>query len=149
MFDLKGIRGCGTIFPYFLPTETQLLEIPLTIPMEFEFQFKNIDIDKSLKMVNSKSQTIIKLGGIINAVFHPEQELSANDVWEKYYREFINLIKKNIDNGDNTVTTYEELVKIWKQRRDGNELYISDPINPSMKTKKDSENPYKFDIKYF
>lgn len=77
-----GSHGCSTVRP-FLVEDTNLLEIPTTVPEDYALRAAGLGREAALAIQREAVRGIRSRGGGVNIVTHPEPELSlhADGLW--------------------------------------------------------------------
>lgn len=106
----SNISGCCTVFPFI---KNNLVEIPITIPMDCSLIFLGYSPKEILKIWIEKLKYIKKLGGAAILNTHPEPAFSANKQMLQIYYRFLDFIAKD---KDAWITNMSELAFWWKKR---------------------------------
>lgn len=83
-------EGCCTCLPFFV-AGTNVLEIPTTVPEDWEFELRGVPPRGGFTAQKLAIQRIRSLGGVANVLTHPEPTLSLRPAWLDIYRELIEL----------------------------------------------------------
>ena len=88
--DIEKGRGCLSVFPFW---KGELLELPITIPVDMTLLIYGYKPDEILKIWIDKFDYIYKLGGLVNILVHPESFISGNKDMLLVYEKFIQYVK--------------------------------------------------------
>lgn len=83
-------EGCCTCLPFFV-AGTDVLEIPTTVPEDWEFELRGVCPLDALTAQVRTIERIKSVGGVANALTHPELNLSLRESWLNNYRELVEL----------------------------------------------------------
>ena len=98
--DASGLRraneGCCTCLPFFVDG-TDVLEIPTTVPEDWEFELRGVLPRDALSAQISAVGRIKSLGGVANVLTHPDPGLSLRGPWLELYRSLLDRLRNDND----------------------------------------------------
>jgi peptidoglycan/xylan/chitin deacetylase (PgdA/CDA1 family) len=95
MQSARTFNGCGTCFPY--RTYGDMVEIPLTLPMDEEWRAYNMSQEAFWNRQVKLSDFIISLGGTVVISIHPQPQQSANESSIELIGRALKEISKNVN----------------------------------------------------
>lgn len=107
----NDFTGCCSIFPY---AKGELLEIPMTMPMDADLQYLGYTPDMILKAWKEKLGWIKKLGGVAVLNTHVDKHYSGNSTMIKTYCRFLESLSKE---STAWLANTAEIAEHWKKRR--------------------------------
>jgi hypothetical protein len=78
VFTSASGNGCGTVLPY--RTHGNLIELPLTLPMDEDVHRFSGSLQHFWNLLVSRAKRIIDAGGLVVFSFHPQPHQAANDL---------------------------------------------------------------------
>jgi hypothetical protein len=84
--DLELGGGCGTVLPYRIG---HLLEIPITLPLESSLLYRGESPARVFEAWTEKLDWIRRVGGVANAVLHPEPQLGGHPELLRRYADWV------------------------------------------------------------
>ena len=102
--------GCCTIFPFW---KQNLLELPVTVPMDCTLLFLGYSLEEILKVWLDKIKWIKSVGGLAVITTHPEPHFSGNNAMVDVYAA---LLKEISSDETAWITTPSKVAESWKSR---------------------------------
>jgi len=84
--DTDGVHGCCTVLPF---RRGNLLEIPITMPMDATLLFRGFSAERAVHVWRKKLEWIKQVGGAAVLVIHPEPQFGGRREWVSAYRAFL------------------------------------------------------------
>ncbi|MFW9876683.1 MAG: polysaccharide deacetylase family protein [Candidatus Thorarchaeota archaeon] len=103
-------RGCCSIFPFFI---NNLVEIPITMPMDASLIFMGYKPDEILNLWKEKLNLIKDIGGVAVFNIHPEPRFSGNKKMMHIFEKLLEHLK----NEDAWFATSGEVAEFWRKTR--------------------------------
>ena len=114
-FTKVSRNGCAAINPYY--THGNMIELPLTLPMDNAQKLMNISLNDFWEGQVQKAKAIIERGGLVVLSLHPQPYQSANNEALKAYE----LALKELAKIPNVWRSRcDKIVKWIKDGHDGN-----------------------------
>jgi UDP-N-acetylglucosamine 2-epimerase (non-hydrolysing) len=101
--------GCCSVFPFFLK---DLVELPITLVQDHTLW--EILRNESIDLWRTKSDWIIRHGGLINIIVHPDYALSASRL--ALYDEFCAYLRAELNERDGWHALPREVAMWWRNR---------------------------------
>ncbi|MBI2059047.1 MAG: polysaccharide deacetylase family protein [Nitrospirae bacterium] len=89
-----GAHGCSTVHPFRIGGGS-LLEIPTTMPDDYDLFSRGLSPEEALKMQIESMENIKIRGGVVNLVTHTEPHLSVNKKGLCLYQEIVRYVSSD------------------------------------------------------
>lgn len=118
-------EGCCTYMPFFID-QTDVLEIPTTIPEDWVFDLHGVCQAESRRQQLAAIERIKAVGGVASFLTHPEPGSSLRSHWIELYRDIVGHVARD----ENAwLARPDEVNAHWRARRERiDELWIAEPI---------------------
>lgn len=115
--DTSGMRraneGCCTCLPFIIEG-TDVLEIPTTVPKNWEFNLRGVSPEDALAAQVRAVGRIKSIGGVANILTHPDPGLSLRPSWLGIYRSLLDQLQ---DDGDAWFALPRDVNRHWRERQ--------------------------------